>query len=291
MESMTGYGYIEKNTPQFSFSIEIKSLNSKSLDIYTNLPKLLSKDENSIIQILKSKFNRGKIVLTIEIFDWIEDKAVSINKDVLKKYYSELKKIEKELKIENYFSGDILFTFDNLINSARKMVSKQSREIINNTLNGIIDSALKMRLKEGIVIKKDILNSLNEISANLSKIKAKYKNISKILFNKLKNNIELIAGKNISEINEVRLYTEVAILADKIDINEEIIRLNDHISKFKTFMNENGQLGKKFDFLAQEMFREANTIASKANNSDISYMIVNVKNHIDKIREHARNVI
>ena len=291
MQSMTGYSCIEKSTPQFSFSIEVKSLNSKSLDIYTNLPKLLSKDENYIIQILKNNFNRGKVVLTIEIFEWLEERSVSINKDIIIKYHSELKKIEKELNAENYFSGDILFTLDNVLHSSRKHLSKKSRDIIYNTIKVVIDRAIKMRIKEGAIIKKDIQKSITEISDNLSEIKEKYKDISKVLYNKLKKNIESITQKTINEINDVKLYTEVAILADKVDINEEAVRLKDHINKFKLLMNESGQIGKKLDFLAQEMFREANTISSKANNSDISYMIVNVKNHIDKIREHARNII
>lgn len=288
MESMTGYGYLEKSTPQFSFSIEIKSLNSKFLEIYINLPKLLRKDENDITQILKNKFTRGKIVLIIDIFDWIEEKSVAINKQILKKYYTELKDIEKDLKTDNYFSGDVLFSFDNVVHTAKTLLSRHSHDIIYNTLDSLIDKTIKMRIKEGVAVKKDIQHSLNEISGNLIKIKEQYKDISKILFNKLKKNIESLTGKL---VNDVRLYTEVAILADKIDINEEIVRLNDHIKKFKSLMDENGQVGKKLDFLAQEMFREANTISSKANDSGISFMVVNMKNHIDKIREHSRNIM
>jgi uncharacterized protein (TIGR00255 family) len=288
MESMTGYCYIEKSTQQFSFSVEIKSLNSKFLEIITNLPRILGKDENDITQILKNKFSRGKIVLTIELFDWMEERTVSINSNVLKKYFNEIKQIEKELKVENYFSGDILFSFDNVKRTGKTSLSRNSHDIIYSTLNYAIDRTIKMRIKEGNAIKKDLLNSLNEISGNLVKIKEKYKDISKILFNKLKKNIESISEKT---VNDVRLYAEVAILADKIDINEEIIRLNDHIKKFKILMSDNGQIGKKLDFLAQEMFRETNTISSKANSSEISFMVVNMKNHIDKIREHSRNII
>ncbi len=288
MESMTGYCHIEKSTSQFSFSVEIKSLNSKFLEIITNLPRILSKDENNITQILKNQFSRGKIVLTIEIFDWVEERAVSINSNILKKYYKELKQIEKELKVENYFSGDILFSFDNVRRVSKVSLTSHSRDSIYNTLNNAIDRTIKMRIKEGNAIRKDIQHSLNEISNDLVKTKEQYKDVSRILFKKLKKNIESLTDKTVSD---VRLYTEVAILADKIDINEEIIRLNDHIKKFKLLMNDNGQIGKKLDFLAQEMFRETNTISSKANSSQISYMVVNMKNHIDKIREHSRNII
>ena len=107
MESMTGYAYIESSTEQFSFSAEIKSLNSKFLEIYTDLPKILQKDENEIKDLLKSKINRGKIQLTIEIFNWIRERAVSIDEELLKRYFLQLKNIEKDLGLNNHFSGDL----------------------------------------------------------------------------------------------------------------------------------------------------------------------------------------
>lgn len=287
MESMTGYAYIEKNIKQCTFSAELKSLNSKYFEIFTSVPKSLKKFENNLIQILKNKFDRGKIVLTIETYDWTDDTSFLINKEILKKYYSNLKNIEKELKIDNYFSKNITFSFDNIYKTKKTQLSKQSVIEILSSINKVIDEAIKMRIKEGNVIKTDIHNSLKIVSQNLISIKRNYKDISKTLFNKLKNNIAAITG---TTVNDTRLYTEIAILSDKLDINEEVVRLNDHIKKLKTLLNEKSQIGKKVDFLAQEMFREANTISSKANNSDISHMVVNIKNHIDKIREHSRNI-
>jgi uncharacterized protein (TIGR00255 family) len=288
MESMTGYANIEKSNSHFSFSIEIKSLNSKFLETYVNLPKLLKKEENEIGQILKDKFRRGKVVLTIEIFNWVDERSISINKDLIKKLYTEIKSIEKELKVDNFFSGDALFSFDNIKHFDKITLSSEWRTDIMKTLESVIEKTIKMRLKEGSATKKDIQNSLNVISLNLNLITRKYKNISQVIFNKLKKNIEMLAG---SEVNDVRLYTEVAILADKMDINEEIVRLGDHIKKFKLLMNEKDQVGKRLDFLAQEMFREINTISSKSNSSDISQMVVDIKNNLDKIREQSRNIV
>ncbi len=288
MESMTGYANIEKNTSEFSFSIELKSLNSKYLEVYTNLPKLLKKNENDITQILKEKFRRGKIVLTIDLFNWTDERSITLNKDLIKKLYIEMKDIEKELKIENFFSGDTIFSFDNVRHTEKVMLSSESHTEIMDALNDVMTKTIKMRIKEGNSIKKDIQNSLNIIAENLILIKKKYKDISKDIFMKLKRNIESLAG---SAVNDVRLYTEVAIFADKTDINEEIVRLNDHIKKFRILMNGKDQIGKRLDFLAQEMFREINTISSKANSSDISQMVVDVKNNLDKIREHSRNIV
>ncbi|MBN2040973.1 MAG: YicC family protein [Spirochaetes bacterium] len=288
MDSMTGYAYIEKSNHQFSFAVEVKSLNSKFLEIIVNLPKILRKNESDLIQILKDKFPRGKIVLTIDIYDWAEDKKVSINKNFINNIYSELKKVERELGADNLVTGDVLFSFDNVINYHRTLLTNQSYNEVLKVLYSAIDVAKKMQRKEGNIVKKDLEKSLSFIGNSVVEIKKKYKDISKVIFNKLKKNIESITKFT---VNDNRLYSEVAILADKLDINEEIVRLNNHLKKFKSLMNEKGQIGKRLDFLAQEMFRETNTISSKANSSEISHIVVEIKNNIDKIREHSRNII
>ena len=288
MESMTGYAYIETSTEQFSFSVEIKSLNSKFLEIYTDLPKILQKDENEIKDILKEKINRGKVVLTIEIFDWTRERAVSIDEDLLKRYYKQLKNIEKDMGLDNYFSGDLLFTLDNVVRRERTLITGKSRDDLFRSIKTAIDMNLKMREKEGNATKKDILKILGDITECLNKIKSLSKDAGQAQFKKLKHNIEAISKTDISEI---RLLSEIAILADKLDINEETIRLKDHLKKTRSTLNEKVQIGKKLDFLAQEMFREINTISSKANSSAVSHLTVEMKNNIDKIREQCRNIV
>ncbi len=288
MESMTGYAYVESSTEQFSFSVEIKSLNSKFLEIYTDLPRILQKDENEIKDRLKEKLNRGKITLTIEIFDWTKERAVSIDEDLLKKYYAQLKNIESELGLKNFFSGDLIFTLDNVIRRERTSISVKSREDLFNIIEAAVDMNLKMREKEGNAVKKDVLKILGDITEALGKIKSLSKEVGKAQFKRLKHNIEAISN---SEISDVRLLSEIAILADKLDINEEVVRLKDHLKKTKSTLNQRDQIGKKLDFLAQEMFREINTISSKANSSAISHLTVEMKNNIDKIREHCRNIV
>jgi uncharacterized protein (TIGR00255 family) len=145
-----------------------------------------------------------------------------------------------------------------------------------------------MRLKETISIEKDILNSIKFIFNNavfIKKISAKSVQTKQ---ENLKKRINMLAGYN---MESDRLYTEIAILADKLDINEELVRLNDHIDKFKDTIKTKGQIGKILDFLSQEMFREINTISSKSNSSEIAHASVEIKNHIDKIREHCRNIV
>ncbi len=288
MESMTGYAFIENSTEQFSYSIEIKSLNSKYFEIYTDLPRLLQKDENEIKALVKKLISRGKVVVSIDIFNWIKERSVSINSDLIKQYYNKLKSIENDLKIDDFFTGDVLFSLDNVVRKERTVLSEKSRNDIFQSLNTSITKVLKMRQMEGNATKKDIQKLLSVITSCLNKIKPLTKGSSKELYKKLKNNIESIVDSNVSD---VRLLTEVAVLTDKLDTNEEVVRLSDHLKKAKSMMSEKGQIGKRLDFLAQEMFREINTISSKANNSEISHLAVEMKNHIDKIREQSRNIV
>lgn len=288
MESMTGYAFIEKSTDQFSYSVELKSLNSKYLEVYINLPKTLRNDENSFNAIIKKSFTRGKIELNIDIFDWNSTKPVSLNAELLKKYYTELLAVHKSLRIKEPFKFESLLLLEGITHKERSSISERSRKDIISSIESVIKKTLDMRKKEGLSAKKDITSSLSLITKDVNRIKGLAKNAvndkKEALITKLKN----ITG---GTIDNTRLYSEVSLLAEKLDINEELVRLNDHIEKFRDLMKEKDQLGRKLDFLCQELFREINTIASKSNNSEISQLVVDVKNNIEKIREQCRNVV
>jgi len=288
MESMTGYAYLEKSVPKFSFSVEIKSLNSKYLETYINLPRILRIEEMKIISLLKKSFERGKIELNIDIFNWQEAKPTSLNKELIKKYFKEIKKISMDLGINFECKLDSLLILDGIINKERVVLDKDSLKEIYTCIKKAIEKTLEMRSKETISIEKDILNSIKTISNNAGLIKKNSAKSVQIKQENLKKRINMLAGFSIE--NE-RLYSEIAILADKLDINEELVRLNDHIDKFKKIINSKGQIGKVLDFLSQEIFREVNTISSKSNSSEIAYASIEIKNHIDKIREHCRNIV
>ncbi len=288
MESMTGYAFLEKNSEQFSYSIEIKSLNAKYLEVYVNLPKILRHEENEYIQIVKKNFRRGKIELSIDIFDWNNTKPVSLNLELMKKYYYELEALHKTLKIKEPLKFEALLTLEGITQRERTSLSDKSKKEIMNVLDTVISKTIDMRKKEGVSIKKDITASL----ALINKDAVKIKNLSKKVLEDKKDNLKIkLKSLTDGNIDNNRLYGEIALLADKLDINEEIVRLNDHLEKFKIMLKEKEQQGRKFDFLAQELFREINTIASKSNNSEISQVAVEIKNHIDKIREHCRNIV
>ena len=288
MESMTGYAFLEKSTDQFSYSVELKSLNSKYLEVFVNLPRTLRNDENGFSAMVKKHFSRGKIELNIDLFDWNSSRPVSINGELLKKYYHELQSVHRSLKIKEPFSFESLFTLEGITHRERSSISEKSRKDIINSIETVIRKALEMRKKEGAALKKDIASSLSQINRDVNKIKMLSKNAvnekKELLITRLKN---ITNGT----IDNSRLYSEISLLAEKLDINEELVRLGDHIEKFKIIMKENNQIGRKLDFLCQELFREINTIASKSNNSSISQHVVDVKNNIEKIREQCRNVV
>lgn len=288
MDSMTGYAFIEAKTKQFSFSLELKTLNSKFVEIYVNVPRVIRYEETQMQTLLKEYFTRGKIEMNIDIYDWISEREISVNHELLKKYYNEFEKARSELKAEKGISLDALLGIDGVVTKARSVVSDESLQTIYATIEKAIKKTEAMRKKEGGSIEKDLASSLKVITDSATKIEKLTKSSSKLKFERLTKKLEAFTG---TKVDETRLYTEVALLADRLDINEEISRLKDHAVKFKATVKEKGQVGKKLDFIAQELFRETNTIGSKVNNAQVAHLVVEMKNNIDKIREQCRNVV
>jgi len=288
MESMTGYAFLEKSTDQFSYSVEIKSLNSRYLEVYVNVPRIIKNEENELHGLLKQRFSRGKLELNIDIFDWNVSKPIAINANMIKKYYRELRQIHKECGATEPFRFESVLSLEGISQRERSMISRTSRADIYATIGKVIDRTIDMRRKEGAAIRKDLSTLVSGITKHLGGIKSRARDAAQGKKEALRGRIEALAG---AKVDDVRLYTEIAVLADKLDINEEIIRLRDHIRKFGALMKNGEQIGKKLDFIAQEMFREVNTIGSKSNSSEIAHLVVDIKNQIEMIREHCRNVV
>ena len=288
MQSMTGYSYIEDKTKQFSFSIEIKTLNTKYNECYTNVPRFLRGEESAIQTVLKKSFTRGKVELSIEVFDWILQRDVSINWEMAAAYHRELRELEKILKPSIPFSSDVIFQMEGVVNRSRTILADESRTKIFDSLDEVVRKVNLMRAKEGSALKKDIVKALKAIKTDSKQVQSLSKFDSREYYNKLKDRISAISG---SIPDERRLYSEIAFYADKIDINEEICRLSDHLAKIEKLIAEEEVVGKKLDFLAQELFREINTIGSKTASSKVSHIVVEMKNNVDRIREQARNLV
>ncbi|MGL4368520.1 MAG: YicC/YloC family endoribonuclease [Spirochaetota bacterium] len=288
MESMTGYAHVEGSTAQFSYSVEIKSLNNKYLETYINLPRSLVQEEQFFGELLKKYFSRGKLEFSIDIYDWAENRSVSVNTALLKKYYDELCSFRKKEGAEESFSLDSLLSLDGVVQKGRSSIAPVSLSVIKKSAEAAIKKSVEMRKEEGAALLKDLLFCVQVIADSLDHVKKKSVFSPKEKCERLKERIGKLSA---SVPDENRLYAEIALLADRIDINEEITRLDDHIKKFRATAKEKGQIGKKLDFIAQEMFREANTISSKTASSEVSHLCVEIKNNIEKIREQCRNVV
>ena len=171
MESMTGYAYMEGSTSDFSYSVELKSLNSRYIETNVNLPKVLRNDENDINSILKEKFSRGKLEISVDIHDWAGIKPVSINGDIIRKYYGELKKIQKDLDVQEPVKLDSVLLLDGITQRERSMLSDSTRREIYGSIQWVIKKAIEMRKKEGRSIKKDLSDSLAAIADCSKKVK------------------------------------------------------------------------------------------------------------------------
>lgn len=290
MNSMTGYGLFEKKCEDFYIKVEMKSVNNRYLDTNVRMPGSIMYAEEAVRSFIKSKIKRGKVDIFIN-FEYLDSSQVEIDIDyeLLNKYIS----ISKELE-ENYgLSSDLSFSKimkDSNIVKAQK--ADFDGDYIKEELLKVLDEAakdfLKSRAFEGEKIREDFKVKLDEVERLTYFIEERAPLSLKENENRLRERIAEFLQS--SEVNEDRILTEIAIMLDKLSIDEEITRLKIHIQNFNDIINEEGPIGRKLDFLIQELNREANTIGSKSNDIEITSAVVMLKSEIEKLREQAQNV-
>lgn len=290
MNSMTGYGLFEKKCEDFYIKVEMKSVNNRYLDMNVRMPGSIMYAEEAVRSFIKSKIKRGKLDIFIN-FEYLDSSQVEIDIDyeLLNKYIS----ISKELE-ENYgLSSDLSFSKimkDSNIVKAQK--ADFDGDYIKEELLKVLDEAakdfLKSRAFEGEKIREDFKIKLDEVERLTYFIEERAPLSLKENENRLRERVAEFLQS--SEVNEDRILTEIAIMLDKLSIDEEITRLKIHIQNFNDIINEEGPIGRKLDFLIQELNREANTIGSKSNDIEITSAVVMLKSEIEKLREQAQNV-
>ena len=287
LKSMTGYGRSIYESEKRKFIIEIKSVNHKYNDISIRMNKNISYLENTIRKKVKENISRGKLDIHITMEELEIDKKNKINKKLAETYISDIKEISQENNTEIIINmSDILMIPDILCSND----NEEDKDIEKELLKGLdiaINSFIDMRIKEGEKIREDLLNRLDVINKYINEINSYSTGLVEEYIVKLKKRIKEILKEDI--IDENRLSMEVVIFADKCSIEEEITRLNSHIEQFKNMLDDNN-IGKKMDFLIQEMNREINTIASKANCLNITKLVVEVKSELENIREQVQNI-
>jgi len=285
--SMTGYGKAEKKASNFDISVQLKSINSRYVDIVSRVDDSIFIFENDILSLIKKKCIRGKIYLNITLNENSQSsKLIKLNKNKLKCYMEQTKLLQKELNTKETLNIEFLLKQPDIF--IQDLV-KRDKKIILSCVNDALSKLLDHRKKEGKIIEKDILSKIKIINTDIKKIiRLSNTNIPKEL-KKIKNKIDTILPN--FDLNSDRLYQEVAIILEKKDINEEISRLNGHMGLLIIYLKDNSISGKKINFLLQELNREINTIGSKIDNLKIRHLVVNIKNNIEMIKEQIQNII
>ena len=290
IKSMTGFGRCEIKKDSRKFTVELKSVNHRYLDVNIRMPKKLNFFETAIRSLLKSYANRGKVDIFITYEDLSQAQvSVKYNAALAGEYLKYLKQMEEEFGLENDVRVSTLSRYPEVFTMEEQ--SEDEEELWNGlkeALEGAFTQFVETRQTEGENLKKDILSKLDLLSEQIGFIEERSPQIVAEYRAKLEDKMkELLAD---SQIEEGRIAAEVILFADKICTDEEVVRLKSHISHMRNTLEEQDEIGRKLDFIAQEMNREANTILSKANDIEVSDRAISLKTEIEKIREQIQNI-
>jgi uncharacterized protein (TIGR00255 family) len=290
IKSMTGFGRGESSDGIHSFTVEIKTLNHRYNDIVIKMPKHIGYLEERVKKIIKKYIIRGRVEVYINL-EYINETNVDINVDIplAKSYKSALERVAEELNIEEKITLDNIVSIPEIIKIQRK---EEDEEVIWNCLKPAVEDAvdyiMNMRIKEGEELKKDVLLKINNFKEIIKSIEKKAPFIVNEYKEGLRKRVSELLGDEFN-LDEEKLMNEVVFFADKSNINEEIVRLYSHINQFESSLELNESVGRKLDFLIQEMNREINTIGSKVNDIEVNSCVVEAKSELEKIREQVQN--
>ncbi|WMJ82104.1 YicC/YloC family endoribonuclease [Clostridium sp. MB40-C1] len=291
VKSMTGFGRaISEEGTSRSFTIEIKTVNHRYFDLNVRMPRTLVSLENKVRETINSKISRGKVDVFISQNSYDEqDREICFNHEIGDNYFKCLEKIKDRYDVANDISISLIAKFPEVITMEKKEEDlDQVWESLKTPLGEALDGLVDMRKKEGEKLHEDILLKCNSIKQLVDNVEEKSPIVVKEYKLKLESRLSELLDSAV--IDENRIATEVAMFADKASIDEEIVRLNSHVVQLKENLLKEEPVGRKLDFIVQEMNREANTIASKANDLDIVNSVINIKNYIEKIREQVQNI-
>jgi len=289
IRSMTGFGRGEYEIEGRKYIVEIKSVNHKYADISIKLPRFLNAIENNIRQKVANNLSRGKIDVYISFENNSKDGTdIKINKELALSYISNFQSLAEEAGISKDINVVDIIRMPDVMNVDDDEDIEKYENELNNSLDMALDNFVKMREQEGQKLVQDMQERVGLIEEKVNEIKLYSKDVVPEYIEKLKARVkELMQGE---QIDENRINQEIVIYSDKSSIEEELTRLDSHISQFKMMLNSDSPIGKKFDFLVQEMNRETNTIGSKANNINITNCVINLKTEIENIREQIQNI-
>ncbi len=290
IKSMTGFGRCEVSENDRKFTVEMKSVNHRYLDVNIKMPKKLNFFESAIRALLKDYIQRGKVDIFITYEDMTENNvSIKYNKDIAAEYLKYLKEMAEEFELDNDIRVSTLSRYPEVLTMEEVTIDEEGIwKTLEKAIKGAVEGFVETRIKEGENLHTDLISKLDGMLSHVDFIQERSPQIITEYKQKLEDKVkDLLADV---KVDENRLLMEVTIFADKVCIDEEIVRLKSHIETTKATLQAGGSMGRKLDFIAQEMNREANTILSKANDLEISNRAIELKTEIEKVREQIQNI-
>ena len=290
IKSMTGFGRSEVQEGERKISVELKSVNHRYLDVNIKMPKKLNFFEAAIRNELKNYIERGKVDVFITYEDYSESNvSVKYNKDIAADYYKYLKQMASDFDLDDDIRVSTLSRYPEVFSMEEQNVDEEALwALLKKAIDMASESFVQTRIKEGENLRNDLIAKLDNMQKGVEFIEERSPVIVSEYKQRLKEKIEELLAD--TKVDEARLLTEVTIYADKVCVDEELVRLRSHIKSMKDNLIHGGSVGRKLDFLAQEMNREANTTLSKCNDLAISDCAIELKTSIEKVREQIQNI-
>ncbi len=290
IKSMTGFGRCEVMEGNRKFTVEMKSVNHRYLDVNIKMPKKLNFFESAIRNELKNYIQRGKVDIFITYEDFSENNvSVKYNKETAATYLQYLKQMAEDFGLENDIRVSALSRYPEVFSMEEQSVDEEELwKELQRAIKGAAEGFVESRIKEGENLKADLISKLDGMLEHVDFITERSPQIVEEYKQKLQDKVRDLLED--TKIDESRLLMEVTIFADKVCVDEELVRLRSHIEATKNALIEGGSIGRKLDFIAQEMNREANTTLSKTTDMEISNRAIELKTEIEKVREQIQNI-
>ena len=290
LKSMTGFGRFDGIVDGYHIIVEIKSVNHKYFEFSSRITRGYGFLEEKLMSFTQRRISRGKVDMYVSIDNYEEgDVQVVVNHSLAKGYIAALKELGETNGIGGNISFDSIARYPDVL-SVHKAPEDEEKvwNVVSQAADKAIESFINMRALDGQRLFSDVMGRLDKILSIVEKIEVRSPATVKEYREKLENRLKEILQDR--SIDDARILTEAAIFADKVAVDEETVRLRSHINQFRKFAESSEAIGRKMDFLVQEMNRETNTIGSKAGDSEIAYMVVDIKAEIEKIREQIQNI-
>lgn len=287
---MTGHGQAAMRHGDFAIDVEIRTVNNRYLKVVPKISEPASALEPQLESIVREFLKRGSVTVSIRVCKAASSNASRINQETLEDYLTQAKSIADRLGIQFEFGLGQLLLLPGVLESTRQQDDEELLDMVRSTLRSALEDLQSMRSREGNAMKTQFIDTLSEITANKSLIEQRAPAVIAEYRTKLDQRIRNGLANLGHEVTETDLLREVLIHADRCDISEELTRLESHLSQFHAALSDSVSQGRRLDFLIQELFRETNTIGSKANDSQVSQLVVSIKTAIEQMRELIQNV-